>query len=374
MTIVPLAAVILLSLPFLLKGESYFPSCTATCSCPDNTDNNVYNGSMSEELVKELIESTRANTKSISQLKTLISDLHNRFDTSQAVLNDLLLFVEELVAMHNVSTTASSPLPKSCQEIKQRMCTSPSGVYLINTSEKKTEYVYCHMETLCGSDGGWTRLAHLDMTDPTESCPDGWRLYEVDGVRACGRASSGGGSCSSVQYPSNGVRYTEICGRARGYQYATSDAVDSRGTGHNDINSFYVDGMSLTRGNPRKHVWTYMAANKENAAYPEFRCPCEFGSLQANDVPSFIGNDYYCEAGNPAIPLGTNPILYTADPLWDGEQCNGLESPCCTSTTLPWFHKVLDSPTNDYIEARVCADQGTDNEDAPIEIIEVFVK
>ena len=101
------------------------------------------------------------------------------------------------------------------------MSTSPSGVYLIATSEKNTQYVYCHMDSLCGIDGGWTRIAHLDMTDTTESCPNGWRLYEEDGVRACGRGSSSSGSCSSVQYPSNGVSYTEICGRARGYQYTT---------------------------------------------------------------------------------------------------------------------------------------------------------
>ena len=130
------------------------------------------------------------------------------------------------------------------------MSTSPSGVYLIASNEKRTEYVYCHMGTLCGSDGGWTRLAHLDMTDPTESCPNGWKLYEVNGVRACGRASSGSGSCSSVQYPSHDIRYTEICGRVRGYQYYSTDAVF---TTISNINSYYV---SLTRGNPRQHVWT----------------------------------------------------------------------------------------------------------------------
>ncbi len=380
MKTVVFAAVLLLSLPFLLKGESYLPSCTASCSCPqytDNTkcDNNVYNGSMPEELVKELIESTRANTKSISQLKRVLSDLHNKSRTSEAVLNDLLLFTEELVTMHNVSTTAS-PLPKSCQEIKQRMGTCPSGVYLIANNEKKTEYVYCHMETLCGSDGGWTRLAHLDMTDTTESCPYGWRLYEVDGVRACGRASSGSGSCSSVQYPSNGVRYTEICGRARGYQFGSPDAVDPIYGASNDINFHYVDGLSLTRGNPHKHVWTFMAGLKEDNSFNQgtYTCPCQPGSLQANNVPSFIGSDYYCESANPATPLIFAYKLYTADPLWDGEQCNGLESACCTSTTLPWFHKVLDSPTNDYIEARVCADQETNDEDVPIELLEIFVK
>ena len=382
MTVIPLAAVLLLSLPFLSKGQSYVPStftCTATPpQYTDNTkcdNNNVYNGSMAEELVKELIESAKDNAKSISQLR---KEFHAKSRTSEAVLNDLLLFVEELVTMHNVSTTASSPLPKSCQEIKHRMGTSPSGVYLIANNEKKTEYVYCQMGTLCGSDGGWTRLAHLDMTDTTESCPNGWRLYEVDGVRACGRASSGGGSCSSVQYPSNGVRYTEICGRARGYQYYTPDAVDSTiGTGHNDMNSHYVDGLSLTRGNPRQHVWTFIAGVKEdNSEYHgTFTCPCQSNSKQGNNIPVFIKNkSFYCESGNPTRPPGVANKLYTADPLWDGEQCNGLESPCCTSADLPWFYKKLDSPTDDYIEARVCGDESTANEDVPIEILEVFVK
>ena len=199
----------------------------------------------------------------------------------------------------------------------------------------------------------------------------------MDGVRACGRASSGDGSCSSVQYLSNGVKYTEICGRARGYQFGSTNAVDSIvGTGHNDINSHYVDGLSLTRGNPRKHVWTYMAGFKEDNSYCQgsYTCPCQPGSQQSSIVPNFIGNDYYCESGNPSIPLHFANKLCTADPLWDGEQCNGLESPCCTSTTLPWFYKVLDSPTNDYIEARVCADQTTSDEDVPIEIMEIYVK
>ncbi len=41
---------------------------------------------------------------------------------------------------------------------------------------------------------------------------------------------------------------------------------------------------------------------------------------------------------------------------------------------LPWFHKVLNSPTDDYIEARVCVDESTAIEDIPIDLINVFVK
>ena len=67
-----------------------------------------------------------------------------------------------------LTCTATCPsVPISCEEIKEKIPQSPSGVYLIATTEKRTQYVYCHTETLCDSEGGWTRLAHIDMTDPS---------------------------------------------------------------------------------------------------------------------------------------------------------------------------------------------------------------
>ena len=106
------------------------------------------------------------------------------------------------------------------------------------------------MEELCGSGGRWARLAYLDMTDSTENCPSGFKLYQSGGVRACGRATSSVGSCTSVQFPSNGISYSQVCGRVVGYQYRTPDASSN----HNDINSYYVDGVSITRGSPCQHV------------------------------------------------------------------------------------------------------------------------
>ena len=63
----------------------------------------------------------------------------------------------------------------SCQEIKERQPSSPSGVYLLSTPDLGTHYVYCHMGKLCGTEGGWTRLAYLDMSDSTKNCPAGFR-------------------------------------------------------------------------------------------------------------------------------------------------------------------------------------------------------
>ena len=42
-------------------------------------------------------------------------------------------------------------------------------------------------------------------------------------------------------------------------------------------------------------------------------------------MPSFIGNDYFCESGNPD-PNGNVPVLFYADdPLWDGKGCGPIE-------------------------------------------------
>ena len=230
--------------------------------------------------------------------------------------------------------------------------------------------IYCDMEgqELCGSRGAWTRLAYLNMSDDTQNCPPGFHLYnETDEVRACGRNGTIA-SCVSVQFPSNGISYSQICGRVIGYQYFTTDAVWSH---HNNISSYYVDGVSITRGSPRQHVWTLMAGYTEPSA-ASWSCPCNNGSTVS--VVPFIGDNYFCESGN-ADASSTLPILYTSDPLWDGEGCGSLEAPCCTAPGLPWFHRDYGTnTTTDYIELRVCGNQGTSDEDSPVSFYEIYVK
>ena len=49
----------------------------------------------------------------------------------------------------------------------------------------------------------------------------------------------------------------------------------------------------------------------------------------------------FCESGNQNN--GHSATLFTDDPLWDGQQCEGT---CCTGTNSPpWFSGV--SPDNE---------------------------
>ena len=313
----------------------------------------------------------------LNQIVPTLSNIKQTGISTAGVSDDILGIVEELLQLQNASSIFNSITPVSCLDIKAALPNSPSGYYHVNSRN-----IYCNMGELCGSGGGWTRLAYLDMTDSTENCPSGFKLYQSGGVRACGRATSSVGSCVSVQFPSNGIGYSQVCGRVVGYQYTSTDAVDTilGGTSsHNDINSYYVDGVSITRGSPRQHVWTLMAGLHEASFYNavndgRFNCPCSAGSTQNSTLQSFIGNDYYCESGNPATDGSIQHILYTSDPLWDGKGCGSLEENCCTAPGLPWFHKVLNTTTTDYLELRVCADESTVYDDAPVSFYEIYVK
>ena len=133
----------------------------------------------------------------------------------------------------------------------------------------------------------------------------------------------------------------------------------------------YVDGMSLTHGLPgaRQHVWTFAAGIFETVDVNS--CPCAGGKA----APTFIGNDYFCESGNPTRTF-TN-ILYASDPLWDGQGCGS--PPCCELTsppgvTTPWFCMQLSQATTDEIEVRICGNEDTSNEDTPVELIELYIR
>ena len=143
------------------------------------------------------------------------------------------------------------------------------------------------MDTLCGSSGGWRRLAYLYMSDAAQSCPSGFRLFYSGSVRACGRPGASA-SCVSVRFQPNGISYSQICGRVTGYQYSSTNAFDrSLGSDHDNLTSYYVDGVSITCGSALQQVWTFAAGVTENSlSNPSYICLCIKGSIKS--VPSFV--------------------------------------------------------------------------------------
>ena len=244
----------------------------------------------------------------------------------------------------------------SCKEIYDCNPNTPSGYYWVGT-EGRPQRLYCEMNmTRCGNiTGGWTRVARVDMKEQ-QTCPSPLRTL-TSPKRMCVQQQTAAG-CSSVRYPTLGIPFTQVCGQAVGYMYASPDGLD---TSSRAIDNRYVDGLSITYGSPRHHLWTYAAGHLR-------RCLCHPRSF-ARQPPSFVGQHYYCDGWPQHWAYGK---WYTQYRLWDGEGCPAGNT-CCNPPNLPWFHRTLNTPITDNIEVRLCHDQESSDEDVGVELMELYV-
>ena len=216
------------------------------------------------------------------------------------------------------------------------------------------------------------------MTDPTQTCPPAWELITTP-RRSCARPSNAvGRTCDSVVFPTQNNQYAQVCGRIKGYQVGQPGAFYLENTGNpQTIDGPYVDGVSLTYGNPQQHIWTFAAELDEGheLGSADHYCPCTMSSFHNQDiitVPSFVGNNYFCETGVPPGQTWSSNF-YADDPLWDGQGC-GPTSTCCTINNPPWFCKQLPQSINADLEVRLCSVDSIDFENIPIELIEIYIK
>ena len=210
------------------------------------------------------------------------------------------------------------------------------------------------------------RVVELDKTNGNHQCPSGLMEHIYSGKCTCRIDSTSADTCSSVIFPVNDLRYSQVCGKIIAYQFASPDAFASRGNTIT-IDENYVDGISLTHGNPRHHIWTFAAATDELGS----ACPCiSSNSNSFSSPPAFVGEDYFCDT---ASADHWEYIFYGDDPLWDGAGC-GPQNTCCSFNNPPWFYKQLPQHTTDNIEMRVCRDQDRVDEDVAIENIDMYVQ
>ena len=260
----------------------------------------------------------------------------------------------------------------SCQQIYNSKPASPSGYYWLRGPQGHKDahaaHVYCHMQTdtsIFGATQGWLQVANLDLDDPYQQCPKGFKLI-THPVRACVKKAERG--CSSILFPTHYIQYQRVCGRMIGYQVGSNNAFHRFECDYCGIDDPYVDGVSVTHGkHPRKHIWSF-AANwvEKKHDYPA-QCPCARNSR--SKAPKFVGNDYFCETGEYSYDR-----IDVNDPLWDGEGCGKKEKKCCEQPGLPWFCKDLPHPTTDDIEVRVCGDEKQKNEDVWMNLIQLYVQ
>ena len=241
-----------------------------------------------------------------------------------------------------------------------------NGYYPINN----TKWTFCNMTAVAaerhfcaGVEGQWRRIAGINIS-AGDDCPTGWDKSSYNGVSFC-RAPNDNGGCYSTLFSTNGMSYQHVCGRARGYQKG-----EPEGFVHNtlSIDTYYVEGLSITHGNPRQHIWTYAVGLTDNGNYRAYNCPC--AAIPGPAPPSFVGNNYYCESGGGSSH--NQSAYYFSDPLWDGAGCSA--STCCSNTDQPWFHHQLNEMTQDDIEVRICRDISFFDEGILVDMLELYIQ
>ena len=219
----------------------------------------------------------------------------------------------------------------------------------------------------CGGSDTWRRVAYLNMSDQSQQCPSGWSQIE-DPVRACAGKSTG---CHSAFFSTDQFTYNHVCGRVMAYQQGSPDGFNFWDTSTKTLEGLYMNGVSLTYGavGSRQHIWSFVAAAYEtdNPYYTQPTCT-NTNYNWPHQVPSFIGNNYFCDSGNrgPGFQVKT----YLDDPLWDGKGC-GQYSTCCQLNYPPWFCTSLPQPSSDDLELRICIDDGS--EDTYVYLVEIYV-
>ena len=145
------------------------------------------------------------------------------------------------------------------------------------------------------------RVAYLDMTNCNHQCPSGLRHRTDSNKRTCVKYSDPAG-CSSVTFSTTTSGFQSVWESHSIPSIHYTDAFAHYGLdgGPVNINSPYVDGVSLTHGNPRRHLWTFAAALDEVGTNPHSSCHCTNTNTasRARQPPAFVGNDYFCDTGS----------------------------------------------------------------------------
>ncbi|XP_065180702.1 uncharacterized protein LOC135811397 [Sycon ciliatum] len=293
-------------------------------------------------------------------LKQMQHTLDRRLDDQASVLQSEIQDIRAEVNMNSLKLT------DSCREVQHRSnYSAPSGfynIYGLTGGRKLIHEVYCDMDHY---GGGWTRIAYINPTQQG-GCPGNMRFQNLQ-VKLCTRRVSSAGGCDGATFQSPIAEYSEVMGFVTGYKDKTMDAFFFARHGNAQLNSWYMDGISITHGSPMHHVWTYAASFDDYKAV--YHCPCS--ARPGPSPPSFVGSHYYCADNGHALRRWT---FTPANHAWSNTSQCTAGGTCCDNTDMPWFHRQLKASTSDQVQIRICTDGGNGDENVGVDEAALFVR
>ena len=161
--------------------------------------------------------------------------------------------------------------------------------------------------------------------------------------------------------------YSQVCGIARGYQHGDMEAFQLV-TGKTRDQT-YVDGLSITRGSSRQHLWTLAVGQSEDIENRQ-KSVQETTILLTSTMFLTLWVTIFTVNQDSLLPHSATGVTAWSDPLWDGAGCVADTAHSCDRHG--WFHREIE-PTQDDIEVRWCSNQERSNEDVYTDLLDIWV-